>query len=142
MGPRADPHRSPRRPRRPQTPRRHRHARPVRRAPPRPRPARPALLAGLLSAVALGLGTALVYPALIASVSDHAHPAWRANALGTYRFWRDIGYAAGALAAGLLADLLGLNATVLAAALLTAASGLLAARWITDHHPDPAERGR
>ncbi|MFD6246796.1 MFS transporter [Streptomyces roseolus] len=90
------------------------------------------LLAGVLSAVALGLGTALVYPALIASVSDHAHPAWRANALGTYRFWRDIGYAAGALVAGILADTLGLNATVVAAAVLTAASGLLAARWITD----------
>ncbi|MGW1092393.1 MFS transporter [Streptomyces sp. NPDC002596] len=90
------------------------------------------LLAGILSAVALGLGTAMVYPALIASVSDHAHPTWRANALGTYRFWRDIGYAAGALVAGLLADTLGLNATVLAAAGLTAVSGVLAARWITD----------
>ncbi|MEU8679650.1 MFS transporter [Streptomyces sp. NPDC048560] len=90
------------------------------------------LLAGILSAVALGLGTAMVYPALIASVSDHAHPTWRANALGTYRFWRDIGYAAGALIAGILADLLGLNATVIAAAVLTAGSGLLAARWITD----------
>ncbi|MFH9725064.1 MFS transporter [Streptomyces sp. NPDC017254] len=90
------------------------------------------LPAGLLSAVALGLGTAMVYPALIASVSDHAHPTWRANALGTYRFWRDIGYAAGALIAGVLADTLGLNATVIAAAALTATSGLLAARWITD----------
>ncbi|MGW2180288.1 MFS transporter [Streptomyces sp. NPDC001732] len=97
------------------------------------------LLAGILSAVALGLGTAMVYPALIASVSDHAHPAWRANALGTYRFWRDVGYAAGALVAGLLADAFGLNATVIAAAVLTAASGLLAARWITEHRPDPAE---
>ncbi|MGW1842922.1 MFS transporter [Streptomyces sp. NPDC001966] len=90
------------------------------------------LLAGILSAVALGIGTAMVYPALIASVSDHAHPAWRANALGTYRFWRDIGYAAGALIAGILADTLGLNATVIAAAVLTAGSGFLAARWITD----------
>ncbi|GAB2826585.1 hypothetical protein GCM10027073_64590 [Streptomyces chlorus] len=89
-------------------------------------------LVGLERTVALGLGTAMVYPALIASVSDHAHPAWRANALGTYRFWRDIGYAAGALVAGVLADMLGLNATVIAAAVLTAASGLLAARWITD----------
>ncbi|GGT00213.1 MFS transporter [Nonomuraea spiralis] len=88
------------------------------------------LLAGILSAVALGLGTAMVYPALIAAVSDHAHPAWRANALGAYRFWRDIGYAAGALVAGVLADALGLDATVVAAAVLTAASGLLAARWI------------
>ncbi|NUP64292.1 MAG: MFS transporter [Nonomuraea sp.] len=93
------------------------------------------LLAGVLSAVLLGLGTAMVYPALIASVSDHAHPAWRANALGTYRFWRDIGYAAGALLAGLLADALGLNATIVAAAALTAASGLLAARWIGGPRP-------
>ncbi|NUP16688.1 MAG: MFS transporter, partial [Streptomyces sp.] len=91
------------------------------------------LLAGIASAVALGIGTAMVYPALIASVSDHAHPAWRVGALGTYRFWRDIGYAAGALLAGLLADAFGLNATVIAAAVLTAASGLLAARWITEH---------
>ncbi|MFF5187396.1 MFS transporter [Streptomyces sp. NPDC000345] len=94
------------------------------------------LLAGILSAVLLGLGTAMVYPALIASVSDHAHPAWRANALGAYRFWRDIGYAAGALVAGILADAFGLDATVIAAAVLTAASGLLAARWISEHRPD------
>ncbi|WP_316763548.1 MFS transporter [Streptomyces herbicida] len=93
------------------------------------------LLAGVLSAAALGLGTAMVYPALIASVSDHAHPAWRANALGTYRFWRDIGYAVGALVAGLLADAFGLDATVIAAAVLTAGSGLLAARWISGHRP-------
>ncbi|WP_219933605.1 hypothetical protein [Streptomyces sp. NWU339] len=58
--------------------------------------------------------------------TDHAHPAWRANALGTYRFWR---------VAGVLADALGLNATLVAAAVLTAASGLLAARWITEHRP-------
>lgn len=90
------------------------------------------LLAGIASAIALGLGTAMVYPTLIASISDHAHPAWRANALGTYRFWRDAGYAAGALVAGILADAVGLEATVIAAAALTAVSGLLAARWITE----------
>jgi MFS family permease len=92
------------------------------------------LLAGILSAVALGIGTAMVYPALIAAVSDHAHPTWRASALGTYRFWRDMGYAAGALVAGIIAEAFGLNATVIAAAVLTAGSGLLAARWITEHH--------
>jgi MFS family permease len=91
------------------------------------------LLAGILSAILLGIGTAMVYPALIASISDHAHPTWRANALGTYRFWRDIGYAAGALVAGIIADALDLNATVIAAAILTAGSGLLAAYWITEH---------
>ncbi|WP_435058752.1 MFS transporter [Streptomyces sp. bgisy060] len=90
------------------------------------------LLAGILSAVALGLGTAMVYPALIASLADHTHPSWRTKALGAYRFWRDVGYAVGALVAGVLADALGINATVIAAALLTAASGALAARWITE----------
>ncbi|RBM17210.1 MFS transporter [Prauserella sp. PE36] len=96
------------------------------------------LLAGILSAIALGVGTALVYPALIASVSDHAHPGWRAGALGVYRFWRDLGYAAGALLAGILADAFGLDATVIAAAALTAASGLLAAHWLSD---DPRAAG-
>jgi MFS family permease len=91
------------------------------------------LTAGIVSAVVLGLGTAMVYPALIASISDHAHPTWRPNALGTYRFWRDIGYAAGALVAGVLADAINLNATIVAAAILTAASGLLAALWLTEH---------
>jgi len=90
------------------------------------------LLAGITSAIALGIGTAMVYPALIASISDHAHPTWRANALGTYRFWRDIGYAAGALVAGIIADALNLEATVIAAAVLTALSGVLAAHLITE----------
>ncbi len=93
------------------------------------------LVAGVTSAVVLGVGTAMVYPALIASVSDHAHPGWRAKALGTYRFWRDFGYAAGAFVAGILAETLGLDATVVAGAALTAVSGLLAARWITEHRP-------
>lgn len=90
------------------------------------------LLAGIASAIALGIGTAMVYPALIAVVSDHTHPSWRPNALGTYRFWRDFGYAAGALVGGVVADWLGLNAAVVAAGVITALSGLLAARWITD----------
>ena len=90
------------------------------------------LLAGITSAIALGIGTAMVYPALIAVVADHAHPSWRPNALGTYRFWRDIGYAAGALVGGVVADWLGLNASVVAAGTLTAASGVLAAGWIHD----------
>jgi MFS family permease len=94
------------------------------------------LLAGLLSAAALGIGTAMVYPTLIASVSDNARPAWRANALGTYRFWRDLGYAVGALVGGVVADLSGLEAAVLAAAAITAVSGLLAARWITEPRRD------
>ncbi len=93
-------------------------------------PSRP-LVAGLASAVLLGAGTAMVYPALIASVADHTHPAWRAQGLGVYRFWRDLGYAAGAVIAGLVAGALGLSAAVVAGGALTLLSGLLAARWIT-----------
>ena len=92
-------------------------------------PGRP-LIAGIISATLLGLGTAMVYPALIASVADHTHPSWRAQGLGVYRFWRDLGYAIGAVIAGLLAGPFGLSTTVLAGGALTFASGLLAARWI------------
>jgi len=91
--------------------------------------ARP-LVAGLVSAVLLGAGTAMVYPALIAAVADHTHPSWRAQGLGVYRFWRDLGYAAGAVIAGLVADAFGLSVAVAAGGTLTLVSGLLAARWI------------
>jgi len=99
-------------------------------------PGRP-LAAGVVSAVLLGAGTAMVYPALIASVADHTHPAWRAQGLGVYRFWRDLGYAVGAVIAGLLAGAFGFSTTVLACGALTLASGLLAARWITGSRPGP-----
>jgi MFS family permease len=92
-------------------------------------PSRP-LVAGLASAVLLGAGTAMVYPALIAAVADHTHPSWRAQGLGVYRFWRDLGYAAGAVIAGLVAGAFGLSAAVVAGGTLTLLSGLLAARWI------------
>jgi MFS family permease len=98
------------------------------------------LLAGIASAVALGVGTAMVYPSLIASISDHAQPTWRANSLGTYRFWRDIGYAVGALVAGIIANFINLDATLIAAAILTGLSGLLAARWITEKNVGPRVR--
>jgi MFS family permease len=74
----------------------------------------------------LGLGTALVYPTLLAAVSDVAHPEWRASAVGVYRLWRDGGYALGALLAGVLADLLGVSWAIVAIALLTFASGVVA----------------
>jgi MFS family permease len=61
----------------------------------------------VVAMVLLGLGTALVYPTLLAAVSDVAHPDWRASAVGVYRLWRDSGYAIGALLAGVLADLFG-----------------------------------
>ncbi len=61
----------------------------------------------LLASVLLGVGTAMVYPTLIVSVSDASHPAWRARSLSVYRFWRDLGYAIGALSAGAITDLFG-----------------------------------
>jgi MFS family permease len=84
---------------------------------------------GVWSAAAalLGLGTALVYPTLLAAVSDVAHPEWRASAIGVYRLWRDGGYALGALAAGLLADFFNIPIAFLAVAGLTALSGLIVA---------------
>jgi MFS family permease len=92
--------------------------------------ARP-LAAGIASAALLGAGTAMVYPALLAAVADHARPEWRAQALGAYRFWRDLGYAIGGLIAGLVATALGLSAAVIAGGAITLASGLLTARWIS-----------
>ncbi len=81
----------------------------------------------LAGAVLLGLGTALVYPTLLAAVSDVAHPDWRASAVGVYRLWRDGGYAVGALAAGLLADALGTPAAIGAIGGLTFLSGVVVA---------------
>jgi len=101
--------------------------------------ARP-LLAGLVSAVLLGTGTAMAQPALSSAVADHAHPSWRAQGLGVYRFWRDLGYAAGAVIAGLVAEALGLSAAVLAGGIVTFGSALLAARWITAAPPHPGRR--
>jgi MFS family permease len=75
--------------------------------------------------VLLGLGTAMVYPTLLAAISDVAHPDWRASAVGVYRLWRDGGYALGALLAGMLADLLGVAWAIAAIALLTFASGVV-----------------
>jgi MFS family permease len=84
------------------------------------------------AAILLGAGTALVYPTLIAAVSDAVEPRDRARAVGTYRFWRDIGLAVGALMAGLVADALGSGAAIGIVAALTAASGLVVAStgWI------------
>jgi MFS family permease len=79
------------------------------------------------AAALMGLGTALVYPTLLAAVSDVAHPAWRASAVGVYRLWRDGGYAVGALLSGLLADAMGLSWAIAAVAGLTALSGFLVA---------------
>ena len=82
--------------------------------------------AGLIGSVLLGAGTAMVYPALLAAVGDVAHPAWRATSVGVYRFWRDLGYAVGALMAGVVAAIFGLVWAVHAAGMLTFLSGMVA----------------
>jgi MFS family permease len=76
------------------------------------------------AATLLGAGTALVYPTLLASIGDVAHPRWRGSAVGVYRLWRDAGYAVGALLAGMLADLFGMAAAIGAIATLTFLSGV------------------
>jgi MFS family permease len=90
-----------------------------------------------LAAVALGAGTAMVYPTLLAAIGDVAHPAWRASAVGVYRLWRDSGYAIGALVAGITADIIGLRGAVSVVAALTLASGVLAARLLDETHRSP-----
>jgi MFS family permease len=85
-------------------------------------------LAGFAAgAVLLGVGTAMVYPTLLAGIADVAHPSWRASAVGVYRLWRDLGYAGGALLAGVTADAFGIEAAIWLVAALTFASGLLVA---------------
>ncbi len=75
------------------------------------------------AAALLGAGTAMVYPTLLASIGDVAHPAWRSRAVGVYRLWRDGGFAVGALLAGVVADAVGVRAAVWTVAALTAVSG-------------------
>src|SRR5262249_23582065 len=79
-----------------------------------------------LAMVLLGLGTALVYPTLLAAISDVAHPSWRASSVGVYRRWRDSGYAIGALLVGILADLFGVTWAIWVIAVETALSGIVA----------------
>jgi MFS family permease len=81
----------------------------------------------LVGSLLLGLGTAMVYPSLIAAVSDASHPTWRARSLSVYRFWRDLGYAIGALSAGIIADFFGLSWAIGTIAALTFVSGAVAA---------------
>ncbi|MGG5252006.1 MFS transporter [Neobacillus sp. SM06] len=80
----------------------------------------------IFAAILLGIGTAMVYPTLQAAVSDVAAPEWRASAMGVYRFWRDSGYAFGALLAGIFADFLGVGWAIGLVAMLPFLSGLVA----------------
>jgi len=87
----------------------------------------PTYAAWVLAAMLQGLGTAMVYPTLLAAITDHAHPTWRATSLGVYRFWRDLGYAVGALLSGAVADVVGLGAAIHVVAALTFVSGVVVA---------------
>jgi len=89
------------------------------------------------AAAMLGVGTAMVYPTLLAAVSDVAHPVWRASAVGVYRFWRDAGFAIGALLAGAIADRLGLSAAIWVVGGLTAISGLVVLVRMYETRPAP-----
>jgi MFS family permease len=81
----------------------------------------------VMESAILGVGTAMVYPTLLAAIGDVAHPAWRGSAVGVYRLWRDLGYAVGAVLAGVLADSFGMDAAIAAVAAVTALSGLMVA---------------
>jgi|SRR5215467_14662895 len=89
----------------------------------------------LVGSLLLGFGTALVYPTLLAAVSDVAHPQWRASAVGVYRLWRDGGYALGAILSGALADQFGLILAIAAIGVITFISGVLTAIFMYETHP-------
>jgi MFS family permease len=86
----------------------------------------------LWGSILLGLGTAMVYPSLIAAVSDNSHPSWRARSLSVYRFWRDLGYAVGALSAGVVADSLGLSWAIGSVGVITFLSGVVVAMFLSE----------
>jgi MFS family permease len=88
----------------------------------------------MIGAVLLGAGTALVYPTLLAAIGDVAHPDWRASAIGVYRFWRDLGYAVGAILAGVVADFLGLSWAIVVIGVLTFTSGIVSAITMSESH--------
>jgi MFS family permease len=87
-----------------------------------------------LGAILLGVGTAMVYPTLLAAIGDVAHPTWRASSVGVYRLWRDGGFAVGALLAGGIADLFGIAAAIWTVAVITAASGVVVAVRMYETH--------
>ena len=94
--------------------------------------------AWIAAALAMGVGTALVYPTLIAAIGDRAHPAWRASAVGVYRLWRDLGYAAGGLLVGFTADAVGNRSAILVVAAITAGSGLVVGARMRETMRHPA----
>jgi MFS family permease len=98
----------------------------------------PGYTAWMVGALLQGMGTAMVYPTLLAAISDVAHPEWRATAMGAYRFWRDLGYALGALISGVIADLLGMRAAIQVIGALTFLSGLQVAFGMREYKKSDA----
>ena len=96
----------------------------------------------LLAGIVLGLGTALVYPTLLAAVADVAAPVWRGSAVGVYRLWRDLGFAVGAIVAGVVADAAGMASAIWVVAVITAASGLLVLVRMRETRVDGPYAGR
>lgn len=92
-------------------------------------------IAWIVAAVVLGAGTAMVYPTLLAAVSDVAHPNWRGSAVGVYRLWRDSGYAVGAIVAGILADAFAIPVAIMVIGFLTIGSGLFVAWKMPETRP-------
>lgn len=86
----------------------------------------------MVGAILLGTGTAMVYPTLLAAIGDVAHPLWRARSIGVYRLWRDLGYALGALLAGITADAFGVPVAIWTVAALTFGSGIVVAARMMD----------
>jgi MFS family permease len=85
------------------------------------------MIHALIGTALLGVGTAMVYPTLLAAISDVTHPSWRASSVGVYRLWRDLGYAVGAIVSGAIADAAGLSSAIAEVAALTFASGVVVA---------------
>lgn len=95
-----------------------------------------------LASILLGLGTAMVYPTLLAAIGDVAHPRWRASSVGVYRFSRDAGFAVGALLAGGIADLFGIGAALWSVSAITALSGVIVAARMYETHSRTCHRSR
>ena len=87
-----------------------------------------------VAAVSLGIGTAMVYPTLLAAIGDSTLPSWRATAVGVYRLWRDSGYAFGAILAGIIADEVGIRGAIAAVGVLTLFSGFIVAVTMRPRH--------
>jgi len=94
-----------------------------------------------IGAMGLGIGTAMVYPTLLAAIGDVAHPTWRASAVGVYRLWRDAGFVVGALLSGVIADLFGFVAAIWVVAVITLIGAAIVAVRMYETHPR-AERSR